>query len=47
MQEAPLSVDFCSDRRYVEERLRRIAVTGIPQAEADRVKQRWAGVPAR
>ena len=39
MTEMPLSKEVCSDPRYIEERLRRIAVAGIPPAEADRVKQ--------
>ena len=44
MREVPLSSAICADRRYVEERLRRIALTGIPRAEADRVTQMCAGV---
>ena len=43
-KQAPLSTAKCSNPRYIEERLRRIALTGIPQAEADRVKQLCAGV---
>ncbi len=39
MTQLPLSTSICSDPRYIEERLRRIALTGIPAAEADRVKQ--------
>ena len=39
MRQVPLSAGICSDPRYIEERLRRIAVTSIPQAEADRVRQ--------
>ena len=45
MKEVPLSTSICSDPRYIEERLRRIALTGIPQAEADRVKQPCGRVP--
>ena len=47
MKEVPLSTGFCSDPRYIEERLRRIALTGIPQAEADRVKQLCGRVPPK
>lgn len=43
MKDVPLSREICSDPRYVEERLRRIALTGIPQFEADRVKKLCAG----
>jgi hypothetical protein len=43
MKQVPLSTAFCSDPRYIEERLRRIALTGIPPAEADRVRQLCAG----
>ena len=39
MRDMPLSKAICVDPRYVEERLRRIALTGIPQFEADRVKK--------
>jgi hypothetical protein len=39
MTRVPLSVAICSDPEYIEERLRRIALTGIPRGEADRVKQ--------
>jgi hypothetical protein len=39
MTEIPLSPRICSDARYIEERLRRIALTGIPQAEAERVRK--------
>jgi hypothetical protein len=38
MKQVPVSAGICSDPRYIEERLRRIALTGIPQGEADRVK---------
>jgi hypothetical protein len=47
MRQVPLPSDFCSDERYVAERLRRIALTGIPRAEAERVKQLCAGVSPR
>jgi len=43
IRQVPLANDFCSDQRYIAERLRRIAVTGIPPAEAERVKQLCAG----
>ena len=43
MKQVPLSPAICTNPRYIEERLRRIAVTGIPRAEADRVKQLCAG----
>src|SRR5688572_9851736 len=43
LRQVPLSAAICSDRRFVEERLRRIELTGIPPAEADRVKQLCAG----
>ncbi len=39
----PLSAAICSDPEYIEERLRRIALTGIPRGEADRVKRLCAG----
>jgi hypothetical protein len=39
MTQAPLNASVCADPRYVEERLRRITLTGIPRAEADRVNQ--------
>jgi hypothetical protein len=38
MKQVPLSTSICSNPRYIEGRLRRIALTGIPQDEADRVK---------
>jgi hypothetical protein len=47
MRQAPLSATFCADPRYIEERLRRIALTGIPRAEADRVKQVCADAKPR
>jgi hypothetical protein len=34
-----LDASICANPRYVAERLRRIAVTGIPRDEAERVKQ--------
>lgn len=37
--EMRLSARICSDARYIEERLRRIALTGIPQHEAERVRK--------
>jgi hypothetical protein len=39
MRDVPLSKAICADPRYIEERLRRITLTGIPQFEADRVKK--------
>ena len=47
IKQVPLSAAMCSKRRYIEERLRRIALTGIPQAEAERVKQLCAGIPSK
>jgi len=47
MKDVPLSTSVCSDPRYIEERLRRIALTGIPQAEADRVKQLCGRAPPK
>lgn len=47
MRQVPLSNDFCADQRYITERLRRITLTGIPPAEAERVKQLCAGVTPR
>ena len=40
---APFPRRICADRRYIEERLRRIALTGIPPVEAERVKQHCEG----
>ena len=40
----PLSTAMCANQRYIEERLRRIAMTGIPPAEAERVKTLCAGM---
>jgi hypothetical protein len=39
MTQMPLSAKVCSDSRYIEERLRRIALTGVPPVEAERVKK--------
>lgn len=39
MTQMPLSPQICSDPSYIEERLRRIALTGVPPAEAERVKK--------
>jgi hypothetical protein len=39
MTQMPLSSDICRDPRYVAERLRRIAVVGLPPPESDRVRQ--------
>lgn len=39
MTDMPMSPGICRDPRYIDERLRRIALTGIPQFEADRVKK--------
>jgi hypothetical protein len=47
INQVPLSAAMCSNRRYIEERLRRIALTGIPPTEAERVKQLCAGIPPK
>jgi hypothetical protein len=39
LTQMPLDASICASPRYVAERLRRIAVTGIPRDEAERVKQ--------
>lgn len=39
LTQAPLSRAICADPDYIAERLRRIALTGIPQIEAERVRQ--------
>jgi hypothetical protein len=39
MTRTPLSRAICADPKYVQERLRRIALTGIPRFEADRVRE--------
>ena len=44
MTRLPMSPAICADSAYIAERLRRIALTGIPVAEADRVKQLCASV---
>jgi len=44
MTRSPMSPKICSDSAYIAERLRRIALTGIPPAEAERVKQ-LCGIP--
>jgi len=43
MSEAALSTASCAEPGYVAERLRRIALTGIPAFEAERVKKLCAG----
>lgn len=40
----PLSPTICTDPGYLDTRLARMALTGIPQFEADRLKQFCAGV---
>jgi len=47
MKQVPPSAAICSDPRYIEERLRRITLTGIPRGEADRLKQLCAGAAPR
>jgi hypothetical protein len=47
IRQVPLNAAVCRDPNYIEERLRRIAVTGIPRAEADRVRQLCAEVSRR
>lgn len=44
MTRLPMSPTICADSAYIAERLRRIALTGIPAAEAERVKQ-LCGIP--
>jgi hypothetical protein len=44
MTESRWSPALCSDTAYMEMRLRRIAVSGVPPAEADRLKQYCATV---
>jgi hypothetical protein len=41
---APLSPTICTDPGYLDTRLARMALTGIPQSETDRLKQFCAGV---
>jgi len=47
MTESRWSPALCSDAAYVEMRLKRIAVSGIPQAEADRLKTYCASLAAK
>lgn len=47
MTESRWSPALCSDAAYMEMRLWRIAVSGIPQVEADRLKQYCASVAAK
>lgn len=47
MTEAPLSSAPCAEPGYLEERLRRIALTGIPAFEAERAIELCAGVSPR
>jgi hypothetical protein len=47
MTQTPLSPKICADTNYVRERLRRITLTGIPQTEAERVRQLCAHTPAQ
>jgi hypothetical protein len=47
MTETRWSPALCSDAAYMEMRLKRIAVSGIPQAEADRLKQFCASLAAK
>lgn len=47
MRQVPLSARICSDPRYIAERLRRIALAGIPRGEADRVEQLCSGANPR
>jgi hypothetical protein len=44
MRELPISKDVCRDRAYVEERLRRIQLVGLPPLEMQRVKD-LCGIP--
>jgi hypothetical protein len=41
---APLSPAICTEPGYLDTRVARMALAGIPQAEADRLKQFCAGV---
>jgi hypothetical protein len=36
---APIAPDLCADTAYVKMRLDRIAVIGLPEGEADRVRR--------
>jgi len=47
MTEIITPAQACAQPGFLEERLRRITLTGIPAFEADRVKKVCAGVPAR
>jgi hypothetical protein len=47
MTEAQWSPALCADAAYMEMRLKRIAVSGIPQAEADRLKKYCASLAAK
>jgi hypothetical protein len=47
MTESRWSPALCSDAAYMEMRLKRIAVSGIPQAEADRLKTYCASLAAK
>jgi hypothetical protein len=42
MTTAPLSPTICADRRYVETRLVRMALVGLPLAETDRLRRHCA-----
>jgi hypothetical protein len=47
MTQSQWSPALCADAAYMEMRLKRIAVSGIPQAEADRLKKYCASVAAK
>ena len=47
MTEITTPAQACAQPGFLEERLRRITLTGIPAFEADRVKKVCVGVPAR
>ena len=47
MNDITTPAQACAQPGFLEERLRRIALTGIPAFEADRVKKVCASVPAR
>lgn len=47
MTESQWSPALCADAAYMEMRLKRIAVSGIPQAEADRLKTYCASLAAK
>jgi hypothetical protein len=44
MTQAPLSPALCAEPGYLQTRLKRIALSGLPQAEADRLTQHCATV---